>query len=317
MMDTLNTMIRKKNHEARAHLSARLSLLRCSRIASDGRWITMDYSWLLGTDDWQQNLHKFCGQAAFCIAAVLQHSSNLGDWKAWHIDHSHYRNPDALPYQKRGTNRTARQRPAFASMRLPCHSSSWLKSHLTFGNDVSIPNRPSLLSIASCSCLLGSRCLAWGLWVGLCSRFPFHKFWEAWKTNAFKHLRMNTVLHMWARLSWHLHVTIRLATWLFLLWLFLLIFVILFRDGEWQAHQPARTLRDSMSSSSATSAGTMSSSKMFQKNEKNLSLHVTGFRWHESTNTDTMMLNNVTLWFTLGGRWKASENVMMQYHGWR
>ena len=36
-----------------------------------------------------------------------------------------------------------------------------------------------------------------------------------------------------------------------------------------------------------------------------------------SGDTDTIMLNNVTLWFTVGGRWKASENVMMQYHGWR
>lgn len=47
---------------------------------------------------------------------------------------------------------------------------------------------------------------------------------------------------------------------------------------------------------------------------------VTPCHWFQvtrKTNTDTMMLNNVTLWFTLGGRWKASENVMMQYHGWR
>ncbi len=198
----------------------------------------MDYSSLLRTNDWQKNLQEFCGQAAFCIAAVLQHSSNLGDWKAWHIDHSLHNSATVslalgtstetqkfcLIKNEGQTGQSDKDQPLS-----PCGCPVTLGWHLSFGNltfqDQTEPSFDCQLLSSSWFAVPCVRTLGRPL-----QQVSFHKFWEPWKTNAFKHLQMNTVLHMWwVRLSWHLHVTIRLATWLFLLWLFLLIFVILFR----------------------------------------------------------------------------------------
>ena len=245
-------------------------------LRDDGLQLTAEDEWLTEKSTrilWPGGfLHSRC-PSTFVESWRLE---SLAHWPLttlqYHWHWNIYRNPEVLPHQKRGTNRTARQRPAFASMRLPCHT-SWVKSHLSFGNSMTFQDQTdwAFFRLPAAVVFLVRGALREDF--GSASAASF--FSQVLRTMENKCIQTPSDEYCAAHVVGKVVLTSACHHTPCHLALPPLALLAHLRDplsnGEWQAHQPARTLRDSMSSSSATSEGTMSSSKMFPKEyEKSL-----------------------------------------------